>query len=176
MLKCLDRLLYLVNRRNLSLSFSHLIESVIDEIKSVRRDSSSDRQIEQLIISIEKRLTKKVDEQNHRASPYGLRREVNSAFDRTLDAIRDLLSSLRRRHRSASRESPSKRPRRSRYSTPPPLVPEPMEVKPIVPIEKNDTSFPRRIDDDQSSEASRSSYGEEDLMDIARDAFNKRTR
>ena len=172
MLKCLDRLLYLVNRRNLSSSFSHLIESVIDEIKSVRRDSSSDRQIEQLIISIEKRLTKKVDEQNHRSSPYGLRREVNSAFDRTLDAIRDLLSSFRRRHRSPSRkESPAKRSRRSRWSTPPPIVPEPMESKPSVP-----TSFPRRIDDDQSSEASRSSCGEEDLMHIALDAYNKRTK
>ena len=129
---------------------------------------------------MEKDLTKKIDEQNHRATPHGLSRDVNSAFDHTLDAIRDLLSSLR--NQSRPQESSSHRARRSRWSTPPPplvtISPEPMEFKPSVPRERNNNnSFLARMEqdeNDQSSEASRSSYGEEDLMLTALEAYNKR--
>ncbi|CAF1154467.1 unnamed protein product [Rotaria sordida] len=156
-------------------SFYYLVKSIIGEIKSSRSainlsDYRSLRDSEQLIISIERRLTKRMNDEYHHASPHGIDRQLDNSFNAILDSIRQLLISLRLYQ---SQIKNNKRPRTTRWSSPnisSSIEHNHIESKPIIDLNQQDI----KIDDDQSSEASHSSLGDEILMEVAKNAYEHR--
>jgi hypothetical protein len=147
-----------------------MVESIIGEIKQCRSiiklsDYRSLYDAEQFIISIENRLTNRINDEYRRASPHGINPQLGHAFDKTLDSIRHLLSSF---HHYQSQINKHKRSRPTTHRSPS------SEEKPIV--NKSTQPKPRidQDDDDQSSEASHSSIGDEVLMEVAKDAYEQR--
>jgi len=90
-----------------------------------------------------------------------------------LDAIKHLLNSF---HHYQSQANKTKRPRTTRRTllpTPPSTTnKEHTESKPRINSNQQQTRIDD--DDDQSSEASHSSFGDEVLMEVARDAYEQR--
>ncbi|CAF2242576.1 unnamed protein product [Rotaria magnacalcarata] len=173
-LKSLDYLLDVLHRLRFT-SFINLVESIVGEIKACRStlklsDYRSVHDAEQIIISIERHLANRMRDEDHRASPHGVDQSLEHAFNNTLDSIRDLLNSLTVYQ---SQTHKNKQPKKTRWSSP--NIPSSVEVKvvdikPMIDSNQDDS----KIEDDQSSEASHSSLGDEILMEVARDAYEKR--
>ncbi|CAF4091168.1 unnamed protein product [Rotaria magnacalcarata] len=173
-LKSLDYVLDVLHRLRFT-SFINLVESIVGEIKACRStlklsDYRSVHDAEQIIISIERHLANRMRDEDHRASPHGVDQSLEHAFNNTLDSIRDLLNSLTVYQ---SQTHKNKQPKKTRWSSP--NIPSSVEVKvvdikPMIDSNQDDS----KIEDDQSSEASHSSLGDEILMEVARDAYEKR--
>lgn len=154
---------------------------MIREIQSC----STRTNLKEKLYSIEKRLSNKINEQHRRQAPYPVHRELQHAADRALDTLRHLLRSC----------DQSRRPtRHTRWSTPPPpatassssssasssaaaaaaVSSDQQESKPIV--HSNAQPSHHLNEDDLSSEASHSSFGDEVLMEVARTAYEHRPR
>jgi hypothetical protein len=151
------------------MSFYYLVESIIGEIKACRSntklfDSRSLYDAEKFIIAIERRLTNRINDEYHRASPHGIHEQLQYSFDKILDAIKHLLNSFKYYQSKINKHKRSRPIHRS----------SPIEDKP--PIVYRSTQQKTRIDDDddQSSEASHSSIGDEVLMEVARHAYEQR--
>jgi hypothetical protein len=148
------------------MSFCHLVKSLIGEIESCRSNIklSDDRSLyeaKELIISIENRLTKRMNNEHNFAAPKTLSEHLEYSFDKILDSIRNILNSF---HHYQSQINKHKRSRTTHHSST-------IEEKPsIQPKTRNNDDD----DDDQSSEASHSSIGDEVLMEVARDAYEHR--
>ncbi|CAF1165885.1 unnamed protein product [Rotaria sordida] len=173
-LKSLDHLSNVLDHLRFT-SFYYLVKSIVGEIKSCRStinlsDYRSLRDGEQTIISIERRLTKRMNDEYHHASPHGIDRQLDNSFNAILDSIRQLLISLRLYQ---SQIKNNKRPRTTRWSSPnisSSIEHNHIESKPIINLNQQDI----KIDDDQSSEASHSSLGDEILMEVAKNAYEHR--
>ncbi|UJR07786.1 hypothetical protein I4U23_012068 [Adineta vaga] len=128
-----------------------------------------------IITSIEQRLSNRIQDERHHASPHAIPRKLEETSDTILDAIKNLLNSF---EYYKSKINSTKRPRKSRWS--PPDVPstntqEYTESKPAIHSNQHQSRNNENDDyDDQSSEASRSSFGDEVLMEVARDAYEQR--
>ncbi|CAF3512616.1 unnamed protein product [Rotaria sp. Silwood1] len=97
-------------------------------------------------------------------------RQLEHSYRETLDSIRQLLTSFRV---YKSRIENNKRAKTTRWSSSAlPLCVEyqHIETKPTIQINQLDI----KIDDDQSSEASHSSLGDEVLMEVAKTAYEHR--
>jgi hypothetical protein len=126
---------------------------------------SDDRSLydtQQFIISIESRLTNRINDEYRHACPHGINPQLEHAFDKTLDSIRHLLNSL------DHYQSQINKHKRSRQTITTHRLSSTNEEKPIV-----NKSRINHNDDDQSSEASHSSVGDEVLMEVARDAYEQ---
>lgn len=144
------------------------MESVIRETQSVRSaieltDQQSVHDTENLLISLESRLTNRINGEYHRASPLGIGSELERAFDKTLDALQQLLSAL---NPYKSQTDSHKRSRTTDQSSP-------TEEKPTVTKSSQPKS---RIKDEQSSEASHSSIEDEVLVKVARAAYEQKSK
>jgi hypothetical protein len=150
-------------------SFDHVVRSVITEIEFCRSninlsDQQSIEDVRQKITAIETRLTNRLDSERHRTLPHDIHRQLESSFDKTLTSIKHLLTSF---HHYEDLINKNKRRRKSNWSTPPQH--ECIETKPVI----NSDQQHIKQDDDQSSEASHSSFGDEALMEVARDAYEQ---
>ncbi|CAF4196640.1 unnamed protein product [Rotaria socialis] len=173
-LKSLDYVLDVLHRLRFT-AFISLVKSIVDEIKACRSalklsDYRSVHAAEQIIISIERHLANRMRDEDHRASPHGVDQSLQHAFNNTLDSIRDLLNSLTAYQ---SQTHKNKQPKKTRWSSP--NIPSSVEIKnvdikPMIDSNQDDS----KIEDDLSSEASHSSLGDEVLMEVARDAYEKR--
>jgi hypothetical protein len=148
-----------------------MIESLIVDMKKYRSTIklSDDRSLydaQQFIISIESRLTNRINDEYRHACPHGINPQLEHAFDKTLDSIRHLLNSL------DHYQSQINKHKRSRQTITTHRLSTSNEEKPIV---NKSTQSKSRInhDDDQSSEASHSSVGDEVLMEVARGAYEQ---
>jgi len=169
LLKSLDYLLDILQQRRF-MSFYYLVESIIGEIKACRTntklsDSRSLYDAEKFIIAIERRLTNRINDEYHRASPHGINEQLQYKFDKTLDEIQHLLNSFKHYQSQINKHKRSRPIHRSL----------PIEDKPSI-VHRSTTQQKTRIDndDDQSSEASHSSIGDEVLMEVARHAYEQR--
>lgn len=148
---------------------------MIKEVKSCTKRTS----LKQKLYSVERRLTHKMNEQHRRKSPYSVHRDLQQAFNHLLDIIRHLLDSAenlqsekRRNFASSSTNSapaPSTPPPPTRTTTSTTSTPTP--TRKIFKTEEDDDD-----EDDKSSEASHSSFGDEVLMEVARNAYEHRPK
>ncbi len=150
-------------------SFDSLVRLLITEVESCRSsinlsDTQSLHDAQQLIASLEARLTNRLNDERHRASSHGIHRQVESSFDQILGSIKHILTSLQYYQDLIEK---NKRPRKTRWSSP--LRQEHTENKPAI----NSDQHRVKLEDDQSSEASHSSFVDEILMDVPKDSMNK---
>ena len=151
-------------------SFYYVVQPLITEIHSCRSsidlyNYQSLRDARQLITSLEARLTNRLNDEYHRASPHGIHRQLESSFDQILGSIEHILTSLQYYQDLIEK---NKRRRKTRWSSPPRQ--EHTENKPVI----NSDERRIKLEDDQSSEASHSSFGDEVLMEVAKDAYEQR--
>ncbi|CAF4047025.1 unnamed protein product [Rotaria sp. Silwood2] len=173
-LKSLDYLFNVLNHLRFT-SFYQFIKLIVGEIDCCRStiklsDYKSLQDAEQMIMSIERRLTNRMNDEYHRASPHKIDQQLEHSYEETLDSIRQLLISFRLYQ---SQIQQNKRPRTTRWSSPNlPSSVEHMDIesKPIINLNQQDI----KIDDDQSSETSHSSLGDEVLMEVAKNAYEHR--
>ena len=109
-------------------------------------------------------LTNRINDEYRHAAPHGLATRLEQAFDKILDAIRHLLSSLDHYQSGTNRHKRSRTTHRS----------SPSDEKPTMSKSTQPKTRINRNDDDQSSDASRSSVSDEVLMELARDAYEQR--
>jgi hypothetical protein len=151
-------------------SFNYVVQPLITEIHSCRSsidlyNYQSLRDARQLITSLEARLTNRLNDEYHRASPHGIHRQLESSFDQILGSIKHILTSLQYYQDLIEK---NKRPRKTRWSSP--LRQEHTENKPAI----NSDQHRVKLEDDQSSEASHSSLEDDVLTKVAKDAFEQR--
>ena len=130
-------------------------------------DNRSVQDAEQFLLSIEKRLTNRINEEHRRAAPHKINSELQHAFDNTLDALKDLLKTIPRYQTQQDRHKRTRTSRRPSLAKENPVI----NNKPIQP--KSHIVF-ADDDDDKSSDASHSSIGDEVLMELARIAYEKK--
>lgn len=156
-------------------SFANLVQPIINEIQKCRSNIKfSEHQslldVEKIIASIEHRLAERMADETRRAAPAKVDGNLEYVFNNTLDSIARLLKSL---SDYKSELHKNKQPRRTCWSSPNHssfVEQKNVDIKPIINLNQHDKS----IEDDQSSEASHSSLGDEILMEVARDAYEKR--
>ncbi|CAF4658675.1 unnamed protein product [Rotaria sp. Silwood1] len=172
--KSLDYLLNVLSHLRFT-SFYHYVKLIIDEIETCRStiklsNYESLCDVEKSIESIECRITNRMNNEYNHASPHTIDRQLEHSYRETLDSIRQLLTSFRV---YKSRIENNKRAKTTRWSSSAlPLCVEyqHIETKPTIQINQLDI----KIDDDQSSEASHSSLGDEVLMEVAKTAYEHR--
>lgn len=161
LLKALDHLFDVLRKRHYA-SFGHLVEYLVDEVQAHRSnmkisDVQSLSDARHLLTSIDNRLSSRMNDEYHRAAPHQVPEQLEYAYRKSLDAIRDVLDSI---EYYQSKINANKRTRTIVH-----------EEKPTIhSFARNNTNE----NDDQSSEASHSSVGDELLMEVARDAYEQR--
>jgi len=157
----LDHLFDVLRKRHYT-SFGHLVEYLIDEVQAHRSNTKISNlqsllDARQLLTSIDNRLSTRMSDEYHRTAPHQIPEQLEYAYRKTLDAIRDVLDSI---EYYQSKFNSTKRTRTIVH-----------EERPIV------HSYARTNtdgNDDVSSETSHSSIGDEVLMEVARDAYEQR--
>ncbi len=150
-------------------SFDSVVRSLITEVESCRTsvnlsDIQSLYSAQQLITSSKAHLTKRFSDEFYRASSRGIDRQVESSFDQILKSIKYLLISLQYYQDLINK---NKRQKKCNWSSPPRQ--EHTENKSISIPDQDHV----KLEDDQSSEASRSSFEDDFLGNIVKDAKNK---
>ncbi|CAF1370117.1 unnamed protein product [Adineta ricciae] len=157
-------------------SFDELIKRMVSEVSTcqstlVLSDRQSLDQATSTIIDIEKRLSNRIQSERHRVAPHEIYRNLEESSDRTLDCIKQLLNDF---DYYKSKANSSKRPRLTRWSSPDQPstnTEEHLDIKPSIHSKEHQSRRKENDDyDDQSSEASRSSFGDEVLMEVAKTA------
>lgn len=172
MIRSLDKLLSELKHRRLT-SFYHFVESTIGETKSCRSnlklsDNRSLNEAEQYLLNVERHLTDRINNEHRHAAPHKINSYLQQEFDRTLDALRDLLKTL---PRYQTQHDKHKRTRTSRRSSP--VEEKPLNNKSTQPKTRT-APVDNNTEEDESSEASHSSVGDEVLMEVARDAYESK--
>lgn len=139
-------------------SFSNFIQTLIEEIKTRRSslklfENNSLDELERSLLDVEMRLTSRMNDEHRLAAPAKLKAPLQKSFDKTLDALRNLLTTLSRYQRNNDR--------RKRLRT------SPVDEKPVTTRSKSRN----HEEEEQSSETSHSSIGDEILMELARVAY-----
>lgn len=154
---------------NLTKELISQVENFVSTIKISNCRSLSDAK--KFIISIEKRLTNKMNDEYRLAAPNEISKKLEYSFSKTLDSIREILK-LFEDYQSQLEEGI--RTRVTRWSSPSPRAPlehKNIETKPSINFNPQHIKF----EDDQSSDASNSSLGDDALMEVAKNAYEQRS-
>jgi hypothetical protein len=163
--------LRVVSNHRSSLSLYYFVKWLSNEMKTVRFreklvDCQSMRNTEMFLTAMEQRLAVKLNKQYCQLS-YNVAQQIERSSDRVFDTLRRLLSTIREHRSTVERAHRSSQPSTSAQC-------ELVESKPIV-IGVDDKPARRApADDDQSSDTSHSSFGDDVLMKVARDAYERR--
>ncbi|CAF1201549.1 unnamed protein product [Adineta steineri] len=178
MLKCFDHLLGVLHNLRYT-SFSHFIQRIVCDIEYCRShiklsEHRSLFEAENLILTIEKALADRINDEYRHAVPHGIDRSLESAFQKTLDEIKHLLNSF---HHYQSTIDKNKRSRHTHWTpsdASKTVEREYIERKPTINLNQHQTRNNNDDDDDQSSEPSHSSFADDVLMEVAKDAYEQR--
>lgn len=160
-------------------SYDELIKRIVSEVSTcqstlILSDRQSLDQATNIIIDIERRLSNRIQSERNRAAPHEISRKLEESSDRTLDCIKQLLNDF---DHYKSKANSGKRPRLTRWSSPDQPstnVQEHLDIKPTIHSKEHQSRRKENDDyDDQSSEASRSSFGDEVLMEVAKIAYER---
>lgn len=158
-IRCLEHLLHELSNRRM-ISFISFVENLIVEVKTRRSelkvfDNDSLHAAGEAILDVEARLANRMNDEHRHVAPRKLNAKLQRVFDKTLDTLRNLLRAL---SRCEAHNDLTKR----------------LKISPVE--EKPETTRPktRSNDEEQSSETSHSSVGDEVLMELARVAYERK--
>ena len=118
-------------------------------------DNNSLHALREALLDVENRLATRMNDEHRHVAPRKLNAQLQRIFDKALDTLRNLLRAL---SRCAAYNDLPKR-----------LKTSPVEAKP-----ETSRSKTRSNDEEESSETSHSSVGDEVLMELARVAYDRR--